>query len=859
MAIIQGNAVPKGASGFYPKTIDQSLRFEDGDSAYLTLASGDKGTPTDVDKCTISVWLKRGELGRGQTFMFAGTLTNNTILQFDTSDKIFFSQEVGGTKRSRIYTSALFRDTSAWYHIVFAYDSSEAVAADRAKLWVNGVSVEFTDQTDEVDSDRDNLWFSDTQPSYIGNDINLATHKFSGYMAEYHGIDGQALDHTSFGELKSGIWVPKEYSGTYGTNGFHLALASSDLNTSGSAITDPYGSATNVPDDAFADASGSGNHWSINGLVASDIVPDSPTNNFATLNNIAVAGNFSEGNLKHHSATSVYRNALSTLGVSSGKWYAEFYVNQRTYETRVMTGVALVDKHSYTTQLGADDYSWGLIYSYTNSVIYKIHNGVDTPLTSTGDLNVGDVVMVALDLDNNKLWFGENGTWLDSGDPAGNSNEIFTIDSGTYVIGNANYDEGTQTANFGQDSTFAGNKTAGGNSDANGIGDFQYTVPSGYLALCTANLPDPVFNPAEDVTPEDHFNVVTYSGNSSSLSVTGVGFEPDFTWIKNLTSTSDYHTFFDKVRGTNGSYYSFLLCPYTGTEDYASQGGNGGFGAIETFDTDGFTLDSSNSDWSRTNESGQDYVAYNWSLPTTVSGSTAGVGTSKSYTGRVNADAGVSIIAYTGNNDGGHRIPHHLNEAPELVICKGRTYLQGWPLYHKYIGLPNPEDIYLELNNYDSRVQDDIRFWNDTQPDSTHVTLGTIAWVNQNDDDYVMYCFHSVDGFSKVGSYVGNGSTDGTFVYTGFKPKWIMAKRVDSSVATADWYIWDAERNTFNVAGKTIQANETSGESDSGNHDLDILSNGFKLRIDYSTVNGLGNDFSYLAFAEQPFKYSNAR
>ena len=814
---------------FYPKTIDQSLRFEDGDSAYLTLALGDKDTPTDVDKCTISVWLKRGNLGSFQTFMFAGTATNNTILQFDTSDRIYFSQEAGGTKRGRVSTSAVFRDPSAWYHIVFAYDSSEAVAADIAKLWVNGVSVEFTNQTDAIDSDRDNFWFSDTYDSHIGYDINATTHKFDGYMAEYHGIDGQALDHTSFGELKSGIWIPKAYAGTYGTNGFYLD--GSDITLSGSNIT------------FVNDTSPNSNNFTANNLVASDVVLDSPTNSFCTMNPLNGSRTLSQGNLRTVATSATYR--YSTFAIpSSGKWYWEM-LHESDYRS---SRFGFANAEALGT--GSGDFSG--IESSSSGNDYRFDDQTLTDITDFMTSGGTGVIAFAVDMDAGEFDVYLDGVLKTSGTFTSTSDKFVYERSGsTYTI--------VHFYNFGQDSTFAGNKTAGGNSDANGIGDFAYAPPSGYLALCTSNLPDPAIDPAQDATPEDHFNVVTYSGNSSSLSVTGVGFEPDFTWIKNRTSSTDYHTFFDKVRGTNGSYYSFLLCPYTGTEDYAPQGGNGGFGAIETFDTDGFTLDSSNSDWSRTNESGQDYVAYNWSLPTTVSGSTAGVGTPQSYTGRVNADAGVSIIAYSGNNDGGHRIPHHLNEAPEFVICKGRTYLQGWPAYHAYQDIANPEDIYLELNTTDYRNQDDVRFWQDTKPDSTHVTLGTIAWLNGSGYDYVMYSFHSVDGFSKVGQFTGNGSTtDGPFVYTGFRPKWVMIKQVSS--AGWGWYIFDSERSQDNVVDDYINTASVAGEvSNSTTADIDFLSNGFKLRGSFQGTNENLMDFSYLAFAEQPFKYSNAR
>jgi len=813
--------VSAAGAGFYPKTIDQSLRFEDGDSAYLTF---DPAADGDRDNWSLSFWFKRANLGLTQLLFGQGTNgSNNRDIVYIAADDTLEVASYGGSYTFRYVTTQKFRDPSAWYHLVISYQSGDATASDRLRIYLNGERITAFSTSTDPSLNADSAHFNSGSPQYFGRYIDQASSYLDGYLAEVHFTDGTSYTADAFGELKSGIWVAKSPSVTYGTNGFKLTFEDS------AAIGD--------------DTSGNANDWTVNNLVASDVVPDSPTNNFAVLNPLTstTSASFKEGNLYIDIGNTPYGLTYSTIGIDSGKWY---------FEILWIAGVPTVGLNAGNSDDDVLAETDGIRYNSSNGnvLIDNVSQGTFTAWDSSGV-----VVGVAINADDDEVSFYRNNTLI--------TTQSFTFDK-TYfpaVSDTSTSNPGDAILNFGQDSTFAGNLTAGGNSDANGIGDFKYAPPSGFLALCTANLPDPAIDPAQDATPEDYFNVVTYSGNSSSLSVTGVGFEPDFTWIKNRTSASDYHTFFDKVRGTNGSYYSFLLCPYTGTEDYAPQGGNGGFGAIETFDTDGFTLDSSNSDWSRTNESGQDYVAFNWSLPTTVSGSTAGVGTSQSYTGRANADAGVSIIAYSGNNSGGHRIPHHLNEAPEFVICKGRTFLQGWPAYHAYQDITNPEDIYLELNTTNYRNQDNALFWNDTKPDSTHVTLGSIAWLNGSGYDYVMYSFHSVDGFSKVGQYTGNGSaTDGTFVYTGFRPKWVMIKQVSS--AGWGWYIFDSERSQDNVVDDYINAASVAGEvSNSTTADIDFLSNGFKLRGSFQGTNENLMDFSYLAFAEQPAKYSNAR
>ena len=802
------------AGAFYPKTIDQSLRFEDGDSAYLskTLTSG-----TDRTTWTFSAWVKRGNIS---------TATNQYLLNADTGTtdaaqtQIFFkftddTLRISGGATLFRETSMVFRDPSAWYHIVVVWDTGNATANDRIRLYVNGERItDFSTSNNPAQNDDGRI--NSGVEHRIGARLNNSSY-FDGYMAEVHFVGDTAYDADDFGELKSGIWVAKTPSVTYGTNGFYLDFADS------AAIGD--------------DESGNTNDWTVNNLVASDVVPDSPTNNFATLSPLAktvigTASILAEGNLSHQSNALEYRSGASTflIPTNSGKWYWEVYARSGGIKAGVIEGNPLRLFYSAGYYIGYHANE----YSKFNQ--YKVNNASFSTLWGTA-ATAGDVVGFLFDSDNGDLYTYLNGTIEESG------TAMFSglTSSEGYIPAVSDYSSITMV-NFGQDSTFAGNLTAGGNSDANGIGDFKYTVPTDAKALCTVNLPDPVIDPAQDATPEDHFNVALYTGASALTVDTGLP-SVDMVWIKSR-SAAYLPRIFDSIRGDDTAIYTAVAVAegsYSVNDDCE----------LNTPTDGNLYFDVTNAG---TNGSGVSTVAWAWKAGGTGVSNTDGSITS---TVSANPDAGFSIVSYTGTGSAA-TVGHGLSSAPEMVICKSRTNADGWSVYHKGVA-SDAETDYLWLNLNDAAV-DNSAFWNDTAPTSSVFSVGTHVSANRSGANIIAYCFHSVDGFSKVGSYTGNGSaTNGTFVYTGFRPKWIMVKRSDSGVATADWYIWDAERNTFNVAGKTVQANESTAESDSGNHDLDILSNGFKLRIDYATVNGSGNNFIYLAFAEQPFKYSNAR
>lgn len=814
-----------GAAGFYPYSIDQSLRFNDNDSAYL---KRDITTTSNRRQWTWSGWVKRGNLGVGnQTLFTDGKSSNYTTLNFDSDDKLYAQVNSGSSKYK--LTTQVFRDTLAFYHFVWAIDTEAVNDADRAKLYVNGQLI--TDYSTE----QYIIINTDTTINLSGNDHVIGgyssgtSRNFDGMLAEVNFIDGLALDPTSFGEEINNIWVPKQYSGSYGTNGFYLDFSTASYTDN---VSDP---------DVFADQAGS-NDFNAYNLAASDIVLDSPTNNFATWNQLDKY-NYnapSEGNLR---ALTAGNNGTqnSTFAVSSGKWYWEARNGSAGSGSLVrFVGIAKED-----TNITSIPYNNSDCYLYYAGNGNKYNGGSQGGYGDTWQAD-GDIIGVAFDADNGAIWFSKNGTWQNSATAseiaAGTTtNAAFTGLSGTFVMmvsrtgGTSSNDP--HHANFGQDSTFAGDETAGGNADANGIGDFKYAPPSGFLALCTSNLPEPTITQSSD-----YFNIVLYTGDgSASNAITGTNHQPDFLWIKQREVTRG-HQLMDSVRGA-----SVRLQSHGGAAEAAS--------ALVSFDSDGFTVDGTT--LNGTNVDGGTFVAWSWKAggaASTIAVDTYSSGV-PSIASSVSAapDAGFSIVSWVGTGANA-TIGHGLNEAPELIIVKNRDVDNNWPVYNKFIGAANR--LYLDLTNGSGAAS---TLWNSTLATNQVFSVGTSTLSNGDTNEMIAYCFHSVDGFSKVGTYLSNNSADGTFVATGFRPSWVMIKRD----ATTDWQILDTKRNTYNVMNEVLEPNESlSTRTSTSTVDFfaDFLSNGFKLRGNGSHANGGTNSlFLYLAFAEAPFKYANAR
>jgi hypothetical protein len=806
-----GGAGNVGASGsFYPYSIDQSLRFNDNDSANLSRTFASAG---NQQIWTWSGWVKRGNLasgsaGRNTIFSGSGTQIFGFMNPSTNATADNFGCYLTDSEDDRFMTNRLFRDTS-WYHLVVTFDSTAATNDDRFRLWVNGVQETSWSRFDTITQNR-TTGINAAAVHAIGVQASASSQYFDGYMAEVHFIDGAALDATSFGETINGIWVPKNVSGlTYGTNGFYLSFADS------AAIGD--------------DLSGNTNDWTANNLAASDVVPDSPTNNFAVMNPLDSNVTISEGNLKALGISGTYFNAKGSfnfdVGLSDG-WYFEFLsINGSANEGSV--GIA---PSSY---LFSNVGSPSLI---NDTKTYNPDGSINFSTSFAGDTwGNGDIIGVAVK--NGKVYYSKNGVFQASADPANETNPAHTGLTGFYApfMYSATASIGG-IANFGQDSTFAGATTAGGNADANGYGDFKYAPPSGFLAMCSANLPEPAIGPNSDTTSDEHFNTVLYTGNGTAIgsggnAITGVGFQPDWVWIKERSGSAS-HGLYDVVRGVTEQ----LESDTTAAETTESEG-------LTTFGTDGFTVGS----LAQVNTNTDTYASWNWKA-----GGTAVSNTDGSITSQVsaNTDAGFSIVSWVGSGANA-TVGHGLAAKPQLIIAKNRNGTpDAWPVYSETIGAANR--LYLNLTSGSSAGS---TIWNNTEPTNQVFSVGTASLINQSTKDIIAYCFHSVDGFSKVGSYTGNGSTNGTFVYTGFRPAFVLTKE---STSTSGWNLRDNKRSPENVVNEALQADTTGSELTSG-YDVDFLSNGFKLRTSLSDSNTSGQTYIYLAFAEAPAKYSNAR
>ena len=350
--------------------------------------------------------------------------------------------------------------------------------------------------------------------------------------------------------------------------------------------------------------------------------------------------------------------------------------------------------------------------------------------------------------------------------------------------------------------------------------------------------------------PNQHFDAVTYTGTAGTQTVSGLQFQPDFIWGK-ARSTTYSSALFDSVRGFGSA--KGLVSNATQAEGTTSAQ----YGYVSTSTSTGFTAaagnDSSNPN-AALNESGVTYVAWNWKA-----GGTAVTNTSGTISAQVSANptAGFSIVTYTGNGTAGATIGHGLGTAPNMIIVKNRgSGSDNWQTYHVSIGAA----YRIFLNTVGAQVSDPTGAWNSGTPTSTVFTAGSNASVNGNGSTYVAYCWAPVSGYSAFSSYTGNGSTDGPFVYLGFRPRWLMIKRSSTASVTYGWQIYDAARQTYNTASSDPNLwADTSAAEGTGNYTFDLLSNGFKLRSSGVNENNSGDTYIYAAFAEAPFKFSNAK
>jgi hypothetical protein len=553
----------------------------------------------------------------------------------------------------------------------------------------------------------------------------------------------------------------------------------------------------------------------VDGLIlidgaSGDSLVDSPTNygtdtgaggqvrgNYATLNPLDKESTItlSNGNLDVSTTSGNWQGCKGAFGMQSGKWYWEYTATSGLYHI-----VSIVKPE---TPLGGylvqNATAWG--YQYTAD---KINNNV--PAAYGASWGQGDTIGIALNLDAGTLVFYKNGV--------SQGTAYSGLPAGPYVPGLGLYPSSGGTFNFGQR-------------------PFAYTAPSGFKALCTTNLPEPTI--ADGSTAMD---VALYTGNGSTQTISGLNFSPDLVWIKER-SGSRFHALCDSVRGDGILLYSNSTF---GEQDIGS--------TVVDLTSDGFNLGFNG---------GFTSVSHNWNAVTHAAWCwDAGSSTASNPDGsipsqvRANASAGFSVVTYTGTGSSA-TVGHGLGVAPAMIITKGRTNTAAWLVYHQAIGATN----FVQLNTTIASTAS-ITAWNNTAPSSTVFSIGTSAAGNTSGVNNVAYCFAPVAGYSSFGSYTGNGSADGPFVYTGFRPRWVMIKWVTGANA---WIIVDTARDSFNVQKLNLNPNDSDVENTAGTGGwFDGLSNGFKIRNGTDNViNASGGTYIYAAFAEHPFQYARAR
>jgi len=561
--------------------------------------------------------------------------------------------------------------------------------------------------------------------------------------------------------------------------------------------------------------------------------------NIATLNPLQKmsVGTFSNGNLKYAMSSSD-DGYIASMSMTK-KSYCEVRVDaQSNYGGSI--GIRSGQCNSYYT----DSLTFQVNYSSGDLYLYKNTTGTDVGDIG-GTVSNGDIVMMAYDPATYKWWVGVNGTWRSSGNPATGANPIYTgsatmfEDTDIFWGGYTSSANGlTVTFNFGQDSTFGGQETAGGNADENGFGDFKYTPPTGFLCNSSGNIAisddiDPAGDDGADDNPTKNFNTVIFDGNGGSNAVTGLGFKPDLIWGF-TRSGSQSKRVVDSTRGGSERLYS----------DLTSAAGTG-TATISEFGTDGFTATGG----AFNNDSGKTCGAWCWKANGGVTSSNSeGDITS---TVQANTKAGFSIVTYTGDRTGTgvSTVGHGLSSAPDMVITKSRSNSGNWWVQHIETSTAS------KMLNLQATNAETDKSGNGTLSRPTATVFGTnfTDGLGTNGQTHVAYCWHNVEGMQRFGSYEGNSNADGPFVYTGFRPRMLFTKRLES---TGGWRVRDTARDTFNASTKISWWDSSSIEYSNSAYSIDILSNGFKIRTSSNDFNA-SEKWIYGAWGDVPFKYNN--
>jgi len=868
-----------GNAGFYlpfsqDRTVSASAFFDQDDNSYV--AWTDPGTEYEIgasDDYTLELffWPTVAETSGGSYIAGYYKTTSPSgyfAPQLNISGNVIYLYHGNGAAYS-FSISAGDVDAGRWHHLAFNRSSGNL------RCFLDGAQ---KGSTEASNTKEHNI------PEFRVNKAHATSNTtFDGYISNVRLVIGSAVysDGSSITVPTSPLTAVTNTKILVCTTTTITADASSNNVTgtaSGTAGTGYYATdaLSPFPNAAFnEDAGSNGIDFSAKNIFDYDIVPDSPTNNWAT-NNGAMRANItqSEGNLKMVGVGNNYDNLASTFEIDvedADGWYWEY--RSIGNDTATQIGIARSDNQYFNqsdpTYVFAQDSAAGNV-GYQGDGNKKVSGSN----SSYGDSwTAGDIISVAVKA--GAVYFYKNGTIQNSGTAAATGLTGHIVPA--FGINGTN----SGTVNYGQDSTFAGTVSAGGNSDANGLGNFKYSVPSGYKALCASNLPDPTIGPGQGTQSDEHFNTVLWSGNSTNSRSITTGHATDFAWVKKRGTTIQSHVLADSVRGTSdngGTGNVRILASNSAAVESTNQSDSG----IASFDSDGFTLgagsNTANADapYQGINASGHTYVGWSWkaggaptadnsagvgATPTAGSVKIDGSNLGSALAGSIaatrlsaNTEAGFSIIEWVGNQTNS-TLAHGLNSTPELVIVKNLDYgSANWYTWNKDV----TTDKVLFLNATNAETTSAPAFIEGDMT-STTIGLGTERVTNGSSEEMLAFVWHSVDGFSKVGKYIANNNADGPFIYTGFRPAWVMIK--NTANAAVAWLILDNKRGTFNVMNDFLYPNTTNAETASTVLFVDFLSNGFKIRnATYGETNAAsGNKFIYLAFAETPFKFANAR
>ena len=812
-----------GGGGFYSHQIASSIRNSAAQSGTLKWTAG---TPTSRTQFTMSYWVKRYNTSGGSStnLVFTSGTGGGSYMFWGFSGTDFDLQATGGNWSTGYLTSDnMYRDTSAWYHHVITFDSTQSTQADRLKIYVNGerlTSFSVESVTAGIGASEDFSFINQSGIVQAFGGLSAIGHGTEGadnQMAEIVFNDGQAYGPDSYGETKNGVWIPKDPSGlTFGNNGYWLKMAAGAIGT---------------------DSSGNSNNFTVANIAAHDVMLDSPTfgsegsANFPAWSPlIKGANNLSEGNVRFDGSGDA-KGAITSWAIPTAtKYYVEALIKIQT-NYNFTFGIA---NPQFNPDANDED------DATMNGMLFRAQSAGDwNPCSLTNgsrgsfSSDVGQTATRVLGMTVNRV-DNEIKMYLDN-------SLIYTISISATEVYHivTSHAGGAQAANHnninaGQDSTGAGDFSAGTATDENGYGSFQYAPPTGFLALCSANLPTAdAVDPAQtdDDYPQKLFSPTLYTGTDADINVP-VGFQPDFVWMKRRDATYNFYLF-DSTRGVT----NHITSDGSGVQNSTAE-------SLKAFLSTGFTY----GDDATGNELAAQMVVWSWR----ANGGTTSAGSGDlTSTHQVDPSGGFSIVNAVGDGSGSgdKTVSHGLSAAPTVILAKNYSAAWNWDTYWAE-GLSSGYSI--RLNTTDNQL---AGRWG-TVDSSIFTCKYNYTWGGT--DNFTYYCFTNIEGFIKAGTYVGNGDDNGTFVYTGFRPAWMLIREV----AADNWLIYDDKRLGYNLdsAGNAVLYPDAAyAEENAASRAIDILSNGFKLRTSNATGNATAGNYIYLAMAKNPFQYATGR